>query len=447
MAGFTLGESSGFFAVTDEGKQMTEEAGQRSLKSFQDAKSTLSKLNEVTIGRFNKDTAKEKAELKARADSMTKEQRNDLIAKIQANRRDAANEAIANGDTNAAYEIMSQSSTMDSLSNEELIEKALELDIDKPPSIMDKLNDIVDHPTDYLNALGDKMKSNFCAAAPFPACSGCKNKPKTENAIPDFMKMIGDFIMDLQKGLEDAALALIGCPGIVGGLKQGLMNGGDFSGLTNAVKGAAISSVMSTAADVGSAAAFSAFESIAPADVRGLMGDRVGTLLGNTGKSGYPSICATMTGLAIAGDSLMHVASAAKNGDFRCAYGQLTARTSNRYRTDPRTGLLTENRSQGNTYNPFSIPTVKTNASPVQALVTASSQFATCASDLSKSTSTKRTRTRARFTANQMSALPGTTIGISTFKKAFALDSFKTGYRPPRGTQVRRLNGHSDRLI
>lgn len=443
---FDLGSASGLLNL--KGKFDTKE-GEKSLKSLQNAKQKFSKLNEVTVGAFNnltKTEAVETKEAKKEAVKLTAEQRKDLEAKVAKDWNATVADDMGLDESQASIAMGLTEYTVSQMSDEELAEAAKKID-DKNKSFSEKLSDAVDSAKSFAEDTFSTLKDEFCAVSPFAACASCPKRVTKANGgveIPDIMGMIGDIVKDVMDGLESAALALIGCPGLVAGVKSGLLNG-DWDNLQRGVMNGGIEALQNTAVKMGSSAVLGALGDVIPTDQQSGMIGKVGSMLKNagSGKDSYNKVAATMTGLMVAGDNLMQVTSYAKDGNISQAYKALTE-------SSRKSGKFGQNMGRSNVLATIvDYTTTYRGENSVTGLMT--SMVNKCyqsAEKMTSAVSTTNIQTRASFPAYKMSALPGTTISTHTLKTGYGISAIKKGTKPPSDVKVRRIkNSVSNRLV
>ena len=87
------------------------------------------------------------------------------------------------------------------------------------------------------------------------------------------------------------------------------------------------------------------------------------------------------------------------------------------------------------------------NTSENQALLSTSSRATNSAFMLKDTLKVNNLRTRGRYTASQLSTLPGNSTPLSAYKRGFSLDYLRTGRSLPKDTKVRKFRSVTDALF
>ncbi len=413
MAGFELGSSSGMLAISD--KFDTKE-GESLLKESQDASKSLSKLNEATVGAFNEESKKEAIEVEGEK----KEEEKSLLEEAKDAIADATNkveEAVSpyvEAASDAAEKVADAASkAYDTLTDADKLQAYIE---DKIPisqeGIVNKIGEIgdslgIDIPCEAINDALNTLKDNFCATMPFPQCVSCSKRPVgNASATPSFLKTLSSAIDSLTKGIEGAATGLLGCPGLVQGIKGGILSG-DFSSLGKTLTASAMTAGLNTAIDVGSSTVLNGICDMLPNNKLGFMGSIAAGMVTEVAADHLKDAADVMVKNKVYGDDIFKKRSSASRGGFQKDLSIIKGGGIK--------GLIS-----GSTIATTKSGAYVSGASAPDAFLNSISKCYTSASTLSSSVTTRNLTCKGGHSACEMSNLPGTTLGISTIKNSYA---------------------------
>lgn len=456
---------------------------EESVKKAVDVKTVTSKLHEYTIGQFNDkkttrvpvseegapdvaatevaaaageatgDDVKDAKSAKAVAD-MTDSEKQDLIERIAEKRaRDAYQAAIDSGASPA--EAVDLANKIEKVSKEmrptdaDLQAIADSEGVPTESSWMDSIKDTLNSP--LIQGCVDQFCNSFCSGAPFPQCRNCPKRPDTAGstgfAIPDILGIIDGAIKGLKDGLTGALNDMLGCPG----LAQGIVNG-DFQGIQKAALNQGLSALGDTALKMGAPAVFNAVEGLLPESMTG-PDSLIAGLKNTSGKTGLADIKKAMVTVSATADGLMKAGTAISRGG-PTELGKIWNSYGEKY-PGPR-GNLTPTSKQGlsrfQTNGTHAVDSkgnrvLVFNTSENQALLSTSSNAMNSAFSLKESFCFNNSRTRGRYTAPQLSMLPGNTNSITTYRNGFSLDFFKSGRSAPKDTKPSLFSSVTDALF
>lgn len=463
---FGYGSSSGLLG--DLKQVLDSSRNERSTQqSKADISSSLSKMNAATVGAFNK-AQEEKALARAEREADPPEgigglnaaRREELWARIEKKKceealaasgyklddnkvidkdgkvvglytttgqfygsergNEAYKEALANAQETARCEVENLQSVYDSggMSDDTLIEEAGGKDFgwyvtDTMNSVGDAISDGYDWLKDKAEMVGGLVsdafgliKGGMCTNAPYPDCVGCPNRPKL--ARKRASAGLGDLMGFLKNGLMSAVNGLLDCPGTA----RALVNG-DFKKVGGALATGALTTACKTAAALGSAVVYKGLSVLAGSAVGGA--GTLGKLIGNMPGSG--------AALGAVGSVMDKYG--VKAGDVFSAGVEFG------------TSFATKKLLASNTLGAGMVAGIIQNDPLLAARATVP--------QIKSLIKTGSTRTRHKLTSSKLASLPGG-MSVSTFKTSFALESIKTGWKPPRCTRVRRRKSVSDAL-
>ena len=470
---FGYGSASGLLSdvksVLDTSKNEKSTA-----QSKADISSSLSKINSVTVGSYNKAVEEkaiqrklEEADRPEEIGGLNQSRRDELFARIEEKKKqeylnansnyevtaggalidkrtgktvgqytlggtfygntsalEEYNAAKAEAEAAARSEVQDLKDNYNSggMTDDELVEAAGGKDFgwyvtDTMNAVGDSISEGVDWLKDKANFVGglvqdafSMIKGGLCMNAPYPECTGCPNRPKLARKKATGGGM-GDLLGCLKCGLTSAVNGLLDCPGT----SAALVNG-DFKKVGGALGSAAISTACSTAASIGSAVVYKGLANLVSSDMFATAGSKLGTLVGNMpGSDTALSACGSvMNKFGVTTKDLF-----AKGINYGTAMATHKLLASEKAGAGMLAGII--------------------NNDPVLAARTTTPQITSLIA-------TGSTRTRCRITSSKLSTLPGG-MRVSTLKTSFALENIRSGWNPPKCTRVRRHRSSADVLM
>lgn len=478
---FEFGSLSGALKRVSDG--LDAKKVEESVRKALDTKTVTSKLHEYTIGQFNdkkttsvpvteegvpdvaaaeaaaangeasKDDVKDAKSAKAVAD-MSESEKRDLVERIAEKRaRDAYKEAVTAGIPPA--EAVQLANEVEKISKEmhptdaDLQAMADAEGVPTESSWLDSIKDTMNSP--MIQGAIDQFCSSFCAGGPFPQCHSCPKRPDTAGstgfALPDILGIIDGAIKGLKDGLAGALNDMLGCPG----LAQGIVNG-DFEGIQRAALNQGLSALGDTALRMGAPAVFNAVEGILPESMTGpdslLAGfkNSAGKMSLNDMKKAMVTVSATADGLMKAGTAVAR-GGPAELGKIWNSYGEKYPGPFGNLTPTSKQGLSRFQKngthaidSQGNRVLVF-------NTSENAALLSTSMRAVSSAFSLKDTLKVTNMRSRGRYTSSQLASLPGNSTPMSSYKRGFSLDYFRTGRKLPKDTKAISFPSVTDALF
>jgi len=464
---FGYGSSSGLLG--DLKQVLDSSRNERSTQqSKADISSSLSKMNAATVGAFNK-AQEEKALAKAEREAdppegiggLNETRRNELFARIDKKKLDDSLSAqfkkegdeYVDPETNIPFAVVGGQVLAKDMSREDMQRLQEQVDAAKAANreemeslqmaydegaigddelieeaggkdfgwyVTDTMNSVGDAISDGYDWLKDKaemvgglvsdafglIKGGMCTNAPYPDCVGCPNRPKL--ARKRASAGLGDLMGFLKNGLMSAVNGLLDCPGTA----RALVNG-DFKKVGGALATGALTTACKTAAALGSAVVYKGLSKLAGSAVGGA--GTLGKLIGNMPGSGAAlgAVGGVMNKFGV------------KAGDIFSAGVEFG------------TSFATKKLLASNTLGAGMVAGIIQNDPLLAARATVP--------QIKSLIKTGSTRTRHKLTSSKLASLPGG-MSVSTFKTSFALESIRTGWKPPRCTRVRRRKSVSDAL-
>ena len=464
---FGYGSSSGLLG--DLKQVLDSSRNERSTQqSKADISSSLSKMNAATVGAFNK-AQEEKALARAEREADPPEgigglntaRREELFARIEKKKLDDSlssqfkkeGDEYVDPETNIPFAVVGGQVLAKDMSKEDM--QRLQEQVDKAKAkarddtenlkskydeegmtddelieqaggkdfgwyVSDTMNSVGDAISDGYDWLKDKaemvgglisdafglIKGGMCTNAPYPECVGCPNRPKL--ARKRYSPGLGDLMGFLKNGLTSAINGLLDCPGTA----KALVNG-DFKKVGGAMATGALTTACKTAAALGSAVVYKGLSTLAGSAVGGA--PMLGKLIGNMPGSGAAlgAVGGVMDKFGItAGD----VFSASTK--FATSFATQKLLASNTLGSGMVAGII----------NNDPLLAARATVPQIKSLI-----------------KTGSTRTKHKLTSSKLASLPGG-MSVSTFKTSFALESIRTGWKPPKCTRVRRRKSVSDAL-
>ena len=478
---FEFGSLSG--ALKQVSDNLDAKKVEESVREALDTKTVFSKLHEYTIGQFNdkkttrvavsedgspdvaateaaaangeasENDVKDAKSAKAVAD-MTDSEKQDLIERIAEKRaRDAYKAAVDAGVPPA--EAVQLANDVEKISKEmrptdaDLQTIADAEGVPTESSWLDSIKDTMNSP--MIQGAIDQFCNSFCSGAPFPQCRGCPKRPDTAGsqgfAIPDILGIIDGAIKGLKDGLAGALNDMLGCPG----LAQGIVNG-DFEGIKKAALNQGLSALGDTALKMGAPAVFNAVEGLLPESMTGPDSLLAG-LKNSSGKMGLEDMKKAMVTVSATADGLMKAGTAiarggpAELGKIWNSYGEKYPGPFGNLTPTSRQGLSKFQQNGKHAIDSNGNRVLVFNTSSTQALLSTSMNAARSAFVLKDTLKINNMRTRGRYTAFQLSSLPGNSTPISSYKRGFSLDYFRTGRSLPKDTKTTLFSSVTDALF
>lgn len=463
---FGYGSSSGLLG--DLKQVLDSSRNERSTQqSKADISSSLSKMNDATVGAFNKaQEGKALARAEREADppdgigGLNTARREELYARIEEKKKEellansdykldgnnlvdkdgkvvgtysptgqftgsrSAEEAYKKAEAEAKEEARAAAENIKRLhdsgivSDDDLIYRAGGTDFGW--YVTDTMNAVGDAISDGYDWLKDKaemvgglisdafgiIKGGMCTNAPYPDCVGCPNRPKLARKRASVG--LGDLMGFLKNGLMSAVNGLLDCPGTA----RALVNG-DFKKVGGALATGALTTACKAAASLGAAVVYKGLAVTVGSAVGGA--GTIGKLIGNIPGSGAAlgAVGSVMDKFGVtAGDVF------SAGVEFGTSYATKKLLASNKLGAGMLAGII---QNDSTLAARATVPQIK---------------------NLIK---TGSTRTKHKLTSSKLASLPGG-MSVSTFKTSFSIESIKTGWKPPKCTRVRRRRSVSDAL-